>query len=152
MDAQGASELDGGAGCGNQTGDCRAHVGCVDVHADCYEVFAAVYARGEGAEGFGKDHVGAAVQQADGLGVTGDGHGCDGAFCGEFLELNAHGGDEFAQAAGEVGVQVFGDSAFGQLRLDFFCAEGGGCCRADGCVLCVVFSHDFQCTPRLGCL
>lgn len=47
-------------------------------------------------EGLGEDHVGAAVQQADGLGVAGDGHGCDGAFCGEFLELNAHGGDELA--------------------------------------------------------
>ena len=82
-------------------GDCRAHVGCVDVHADCYEVFAAVYTRGERSEGLGKDHVGTAVQQADGLGVTGYGHGRDGAFCGEFLELNAHGGDELAQAAGK---------------------------------------------------
>ena len=62
------------------------------------------------------------------------GHGRNGAFCGEFLELNAHGGDELAQAAGEVGVQVLGDSAFGSLALDFFCGEGGGCCRADRCV------------------
>ena len=147
MDAQGASELDGGAGCGDHAGDCRAHVGCVDVHADCYEGFAAVHTRGERAEGLGENHVGTAVQQTDGLGVTGDGHGRNGAFCGEFLELNAHGGDELAQTAGEVGVQVLGDAAFGQLRLDFFCGEGGGRCRADGCVLCVVFSHDFQCTP-----
>ena len=147
MDAQGASELDGGAGCGDDTGDCRAYVGCVDVHADCYEVFAAVHTCGEGAEGLCKDHVSAAVQQTDGLSVTGDGHGRHGAFCGEFLELNAHGGDELAQAAGEVRVQVLGDAALGQLCLDFFCGEGGGCCRADGCVLCVVFSHDFQCTP-----
>ena len=122
-------------------------MGCVDVHADCYEVFAAVHACGERSEGLGEDHVGAAVQQADGLGVACDRHGCDGAFCGEFLELNAHGGDELAQAAGEVRVQVLGDAALGQLCLDFFCGKGGGCCRADGCVLCVVFSHDFQCTP-----
>ena len=76
-------------------------MGCVDVHADCYEVFAAVHTCGEGAEGLGEHYVSAAVQQANGLVLPATGYGCDGAFCGEFLELNAHGGDELAQAAGK---------------------------------------------------
>ena len=102
----------------------------------------------ERTEGLGEHHIRAAVQQADGLGVAGNRHGGDGAFGGQLLELDAHGGDKLAHAAGEIGVQVLGNAGLNQLCFDLLGGECGGCRRPDGCVLRVVFSHGLQCTPR----
>ena len=63
------------------------------------------------------------MQQADGLGVAGNRHGGDGAFGGQLLELDAHGGDKLAHAAGEVGVQVLGNAGLNQLCFDLFGGE-----------------------------
>jgi len=44
----------------------------------------------EGAQGFGEDHVGSAVEDAGNLGIAFDRHGGNGPFRAQFQELDAH--------------------------------------------------------------
>lgn len=114
--------MDGGGGAGDGAGAYRAVVGAVEVDSDGDFLGAAVEHGADGAEGFGEDGGGAAVEEAVGLGVAFDGEGADDAGGGGFLDLDAHAGSE--GAGGEQLGQV--DAQAGPLLDDVVREPGAG--------------------------